>query len=298
VTSDVLAGVRDLRLTRPDGRVVAWTEFGDPAGIPVVRVPGTPGCRFSIRADREPWTQRGLRALTTERPGFGASTPLPGRGFAEPADDIAAILDEVGVDRAFVIGGSGSAPHQLAFAARHPERVRAMTILVGAAPTTDEEYAQLIGVNAEAHRLVQAGDRAGLEVFLDGLRDAVLADPLAAFLEIMDEAPDADREVMTDPGWQAGFVVAVREALRPGVEGWADEGVALDTRWDDVDIASVRTSVTWWHAAGDANAPLTAARRLVERLPSARLVLFGDDEGHMAGYHREGEILDELLSRG
>jgi hypothetical protein len=25
---------------------------------------------------------------------------------------------------------------------------------------------------------------------------------------------------------------------------------------------------------------------------------FSDHEGHLAGYHREGEILDELLARG
>jgi hypothetical protein len=38
--------------------------------------------------------------------------------------------------------------------------------------------------------------------------------------------------------------------------------------------------------------------RLVARLPNARLVQFGKDEGHLAAYHREGEILDELLARG
>ena len=61
---------------------------------------------------------------------------------------------------------------------------------------------------------------------------------------------------------------------------------------------AVRTSVTWWHAPKDANAPLTSAMRLVDQLPNARLVKFGEEEGHMAAYRREGEILDELLTRG
>jgi hypothetical protein len=56
--------------------------------------------------------------------------------------------------------------------------------------------------------------------------------------------------------------------------------------------------VTWWHAPKDANAPLSAARRVVGHLPNARLVTFGENEGHLAGYHRQGEILDELLARG
>ena len=295
---DVLDGVRERTIERPDGRTVAFTEWGDPSGTPLLRVPGTPGCRYNMRADRSGWTQRNLWAITTERPGFGASTRLPGRGFAEPADDLAAILDELGLDRVHVIGGSGSSPHQLALAARHPDRVKAMTILVGGAPITTEETARQIGVNAEAHRLITTDDLDGLHKLLEELREGIMADPLAAFRGIMEHAPEADREVMMDPMWQASFVVSSRESLAQGVDGWYDEAIALVRSWDDVELTNVKTSVTWWHAAGDANAPLSAAERLIAQLPNARLVRCGDNEGHMAGYHREGEILDELLARG
>jgi pimeloyl-ACP methyl ester carboxylesterase len=295
---DVLDGVRDRRIERPDGRTVAFTEWGDPSGIPMLRVPGTPGSRYNLRADRSNWAARNLWAISTERPGFGASTPLPGRGFNEPADDLAAILDELGVDRCHVIGGSGSAPHQLAFAARHPDRVRAMTILVGAAPINDDEADQMVGVNAESYRFVQTDDMDGYRKLLEGLREAILDDPLASIRQTMDKAPDADREVMTDPLWQAAFEVSSREAMAQGVDGWMDEGKAIMRRWDDIDLAKVLTSVTWWHAASDANALFPAAERLVAQLPNARLVRFGDHEGHFAPYHRETEILDELLARG
>ena len=298
MTTRVLDGVRDHSLARPDGRVVAWTECGPADGLPLLRVPGTPGSRFSLRADRTPWEQRNLRVLTTERPGFGASTRLPGRAFAQHADDLAAILDHVGLDAVHVAGGSGAAPHQLAFAARHSGRVRAMTIVVGAAPMNDEEAARLIGVNAKTYKLVRAADLDGLHGLLEELRAALQADPIQSFRAIMDKAPDADREVMTDLRWQEGFSLGVREALRQGVEGWADEAIALFSPWDDIDLEAVTTSLTWWHAAGDANAPLAAARRLVERLHEAHLLLFGENEGHLAPYHREGDILDELLARG
>jgi pimeloyl-ACP methyl ester carboxylesterase len=297
VTEAVLEGVRDQSLERPDGRIVAWSEFGDEAGLPLLRVPGTPGCRYSLRADRAPWTQRHLRVITTERPGFGASTRLPGRGFGGPADDLAAVLDHLGLEAVHVIGGSGSAPHQLALAARHPDRVRAMTVLVGAAPCTSEETGQMIGLNAAAHRLVHQGDVAGLRRLMEPIRTAMLADPVAVFQAVMDRAPAADRAVMADPRWQAELIVASKEALRQGVDGWADEAFALASPWDDIDLAAVRTSVTWWHAPKDANAPLSAARRVAGQLPNARLIIFSEDEGHLAGYHREGEILDELLAR-
>lgn len=298
MTEAVLEGVRDRSLERPGGRIVAWSEVGDEAGLPLVRVPGTPGCRYSLRADRAPWTQRHLRVITTERPGFGASTRLPGRGFCEPADDLAAVLDHLGLEAVHVMGASGSAPHQLAFAGRHPDRVRAMTVLVGAAPCTDAEAGQLIGINAAGHGLVQQGDVAGLRRLLDPIRAAMLDDPIGVFRAVMDRAPAADRAVMADPQWQAELAVASKEALRQGVDGWVDEAFALHSPWDDVDLAAVATSVTWWHAPRDANAPLSAARRVVGHLPKARLITFGEDEGHLAGYHRQGEILDELLARG
>ena len=297
MTEAVLEGVRDRSLKRPDGRVVAWSEFGDEEGLPLLRVPGTPGCRYSLRADRTPWIQRHLRVITTERPGFGVSTRLPGRRFREPADDLAAILDHLGLAAVHVIGGSGSAPHQLAFAARHPDRVRAMTVLVGAAPVTDDEIAQMISVNAEAHPLVRKGDLEGLRRLLDPIRTASLDDPIAAFRMVMDRAPAADRAVISDPQWQAAYTVATREALRQGLDGWIDEGVAVASPWDDVDLTAVHTSVTWWHAPKDANAPLSAALRVIDGLPNARLITFGEDEGHLAAYHHEGEILDELLAR-
>jgi pimeloyl-ACP methyl ester carboxylesterase len=211
---------------------------------------------------------------------------------------MAAVLDSLGLGAVHVIGASGSSPHQLALAARHPDRVLAMTVLVGAAPPNHDEVAQMIGLNAEGHHLVQRGDVGGLRTLLEPVRIALLEDPSGALREIMDRAPDADRAVMADPQYQAVLAVAVREALRPGLDGWIDEAIALHSPWDDIDMAAVRTSVTWWHAPRDANAPLTAATRLVGQLASARLIRFGEDEGHLAAYRREGEILDELLARG
>ena len=52
------------------------------------------------------------------------------------------------------------------------------------------------------------------------------------------------------------------EAFRPGVEGWVDEGMALNLDWD-FDVTDVRCSVTWWHGDSDANAPLAPVQTTV-----------------------------------
>jgi pimeloyl-ACP methyl ester carboxylesterase len=287
--------VTDHRLTRPDGRIVAWSEAAVPDGRPVLRIPGTPGSRLSLRADRQAWVDRGLRLIMTERPGYGASTRLEGRGFDEHADDLAAILDGLGIDTVPVVGGSGAAPHILAFVARHPDRVLAATIVVGAAPIEPEEAEHMIELNALGYRLYHEGDFAQLWRINEEVREQMLADPLASIRSVMSSAPAADQEIMADPAWQATFAIGLTEALEQGSGGWYDEGLAMEGPWG-IGIEDIRTDITWWHGDGDRNAPLSAARRLVDRLPNARLRIW-HEAGHFTPYRHEPEILDELLAR-
>ena len=288
--------VRDSSMVVADGRVVAWTECGPVDGLPVLRMPGTPGCRWTLRADRSPWTERSLRVITTERPGFGASSRLAGRGFSEHADDVATILDHLDLVRVWVYGASGGAPHILAFAALYPQRVCAVTIVAGAAPVYDAEAEAMIAVNARGRALARAHDVDGLRGLLGPVRSAMLDDPLAGFRELMAQAPSADHAVLADPQWQEAFSLATCEALTCGVDGWVDESLAVWGDWPDVDPARVSASVTWWHRASDRNVPLSAADRLVAHLPNATLHVWPEG-GHFAAYHGEPQVLDELLAR-
>jgi pimeloyl-ACP methyl ester carboxylesterase len=232
--------------------------------------------------------------IVFDRPGYGASSRLPGRGVSVVADDASELLDHLGLDVVHAIGGSGGGPHVLALAANHPERVRAATVVVGMAPLEENDLGGLIEINRDGWYAARRGWDAVYEL-LAPKRDEVLADPLAGFRAAMEAAPASDKAVMDDPAWQRVFLEDVTEAFRPGAEGWADEAMALNVGWD-FDVADVACDVVWWHGDNDANAPLAPVRRLIERMRDVDLRVWSD-AGHLEPFHRHDEILEELLAR-
>jgi 3-oxoadipate enol-lactonase/4-carboxymuconolactone decarboxylase len=73
------------------------------------------------------------RVIAPDLPGFGRSPALEGPvSYDAFADVLAALLDDLGLERAHVAGLSMGGGVALTFAARHPERVRALILM---APT-------------------------------------------------------------------------------------------------------------------------------------------------------------------
>lgn len=285
----------DQHLELRDGRALAWREWGQSDGTPVLRLQGTPGSRLSRYAHPELWERLGLRVIMADRPGFGESSRLPGRGLVAVAEDLVELLDHMELERVPVIGQSGGGPHVLALVARHPERVRCASIVVGAAPLKDEDVPLLVGINREAYQRKRSGGWDALYALLVDQREKLIADPLAGFKAAMTGAPESDQVIMRDPAWQTAFAEGVTEALRPGAEGWADEGMALFTDWD-FSPDEIEVEVVWWHGRHDANSPLQAVERLVAAAPGIDLRLWSES-GHLESFHREEEILRELLAR-
>jgi pimeloyl-ACP methyl ester carboxylesterase len=286
--------VSDGRLTLCDGRTLAWKQYGPEDGRCVLHFQGTPGSRYSRHPDEGVYERLGVCLLVFDRPGYGASDRLPERAVSVVADDAVQLLDHLDLEAVHATGGSGGGPHVLAFAAGHPQRIEAATVVVGLAPLEEEDVAGLIQVNRDAWYAAREGWQA-MHDLLAPMRQQVLKDPLAGFKGLMEAAPPSDKAVMEDPDWQRVLVENVTEAFRPGAEGWVDEAMALNLDWD-FDVADVACTVTWWHGEDDANGPIAAVRRLIAHMTRVDLRVW-TDAGHLEPYHRYEEILGELLAR-
>jgi Predicted hydrolases or acyltransferases (alpha/beta hydrolase superfamily) len=128
----------DATVELPDGRLLQTAEGGDPAGVPVFVHHGSPGSGILDPAWERDAASRGLRLITYARPGYGRSTRSAGRVVADAAHDVAALANELGIDRFLSWGVSGGGPHVLACAALLPARVVAVASLAAAAPFDGE----------------------------------------------------------------------------------------------------------------------------------------------------------------
>ncbi|ACZ30784.1 alpha/beta hydrolase fold protein [Xylanimonas cellulosilytica DSM 15894] len=115
-------------------------------------------------ADRRMWSPvaghltHAFHVISPDLRGYG-DTPLPPEEYAD-ADDVAALLDHLGIQDAAVVGASYGGRVALELTARHPARVRQLVLLNpalrGIAPTADAR-----AVDEAETALLDAGDVEG-----------------------------------------------------------------------------------------------------------------------------------------
>ena len=256
-------------------RYIAYREYGNPGGSPVVFLHGTPGSRLLGRLLDTAATERGVRVLAPDRPGYGQSPEWPDRTVRDAAQFVTAVADDVGVGTVGVIGFSGGAPHALATAATRPERVSRVDLVSGATPPAVTERTP--PVQRLLHGLATRTPRA-LGGLLRG--QAWLADRLDPAFVV---AQYADAETVTAE--TAAVVEAdFREAFAHGSGGAVTELRLAGTEWD-VDWKAVEPAVSVWHGADDTNVPVENARGLATALPESGLTVF-ENVDHLGALRR------------
>jgi pimeloyl-ACP methyl ester carboxylesterase len=124
ITADPWAPVRDSSIRLPDGRTLAYTEWGDVLGRPVFFFHGMPASRLFI-PDPDAAADEHVRVIAPDRPGMGRSDPQPGHVVADWPADVTALADALGLDWFGVVGWSAGTPQGFACAASITERLTA-----------------------------------------------------------------------------------------------------------------------------------------------------------------------------
>lgn len=260
--------VTEFDVTAPDGRTLHAYDSGERDRVAVFWHHGTPNLG-APPAPLFPAADRlGLRWVSYDRPGYGGSTPRPGRDIASAAADVATLADELGIARFAVLGHSGGGPHALACGALLGERVLAVVSISSPAPYGAEglDYFAGMAEGGEASLRAAIAGRAAKEKF---------------------EATDDDLDIgFADADWAAltgewsWFNSVVGPAIEAGPAALIDDDLAYVNPWG-FDPADVRGPTLIGHGGQDRMIPSSHARWLAGRCPNAELRV-SEADGHVS----------------
>jgi pimeloyl-ACP methyl ester carboxylesterase len=265
------------RYARSGEYSIAYQVVGE-GDVDLVYMPG-----FASNLDvfwEEPRYSRFLRRLASfsrliliDRLGTGLSDPLPPGESAtleQRVDDIGAVMDAVGVERASVVAWSEATLPCTMFAATYPERVDAL-VLYGGMPSVIERDDFPYGVSEE-----------GYDDFIEG---SLQIWPDGGLLRLW--APShAEDSVARD--W---FERYQRMSASPG---------AMKALWmalKDTDVRAILPTISVptliMHRTDDSLIEVGSSRYMAERIPNSKLVEFPGDD-HLWWFGDQDAISDEI----
>jgi pimeloyl-ACP methyl ester carboxylesterase len=280
----------DRGVNLPDGRTLAYREYGNPHGAPVVN------CHGGLLSGRDvaplDATARdlGLRLVSPDRPGLGASASSPTRTTADWAGDVRALLDALGIERASVFGWSMGVQYALACAAGLADRVERVVVVAGCLPLDDDAtFDQLNAMDRRLTRVARHHPHVARDVFRS-LGEIARHRPDAwAHLTARGAVPEEGEALAALP--DPGIASAAAHALEHG-DGMVEEYVAWARPWGFAP-EEVSVPVTLHQGTDDDLVPTAWAQTLANRIPGARLEQH-DGAGHFLTYTEPRCVLREF----
>lgn len=290
-----MVSVRSLSVALPDGRVLDAIAGDATSGSGLLFHHGTPGQATRYQPWFEAAQERGLRPVGYSRPGYATSSRNAGRSVGDAVADVAALLDELGIDKFYTLGGSGGGPHTIACAALLPDRCLGAAALVTVAPWEAEGldwWADMAQLNIDEMGAALKGE-AALREYMKGegeeIRHITGANMIAA---LGDALPPADQAVATGE-WADREAAGLRRALEHGFDGWVDDDLAFCQPWG-FEVEEITVPVHVWQGEVDRLVPWAHGRWLADHIPGARFTL-AKGHGHFSlGAANRDEILDDL----
>jgi pimeloyl-ACP methyl ester carboxylesterase len=234
---------------------------------------GGPGSRLEPIAIAEDAAAAGFRIVGVDRPGYGYSTPDPGRSIASWVADAIELADHLSLEHLITVGCSTGGAYALAFASLELDRVEGSVACCALADMRwPEGRAMMTGPSAMGGLIAgiwTAPDRAtALERTL-----SVLGSDGSGLLRQSPDTPfpAADIAVLTDPARLAAYSESMAEMFRFGVQGFTDDRLADGVGWETFDVGCIQCPTIVLHGAADPMVPPAQAEYTAGLIPGAVL---------------------------
>jgi len=278
-----------------EDRRLSFAEYGSPRGEALVWMHGTPGARRQIPLPARRYAEKhGLRIVGIDRPGIGSSSPYLYPDIFDWTRDLEMLLDALAIEDVRMIGLSGGGPYALAAGAALGDRVRAVGVLGGVAPTRGPDAPEGGPIQlAVRFAPVLAAARVPLGVALTSTIRVVrpLAGPALDLYAAVQ--PAGDKALLGRPEFKAMFLDDLLNGSRFQTSAPLNDLVLFTRDWGFTP-AQVDSPVVWWHGDDDHIIPFAHGAHVVERLPDAELRTI-DGESHLGGLGIAEEVIGTLM---
>jgi pimeloyl-ACP methyl ester carboxylesterase len=172
-----------------------------------------------------------IRPLAVDLRGYGDTDPLPidaTRGMRDWADDLAALIDVLGLDRVHLVGWSMGAGVVLQYLLDHPERVASVALV---APVSPYGFGGTAGPDGTRLSVDGAGSGGGLANpdFVASLAAGdTTADSPTSARSVLRAFYVAPGSLPLDPQLEDVFVASIN-STRTGVDHYPGDAVAVET---------------------------------------------------------------------
>jgi pimeloyl-ACP methyl ester carboxylesterase len=279
----------DATIRLRDGRTLAYAERGPADGATVLYFHGCPGSRLDAGRDLDAHcAELGVRLIAPDRPGFGLSSPLPGRTLDDWTGDVAQLCDALELERVTVYGLSAGGRYALVVAAALAERVKRVMIASGAGPPDPAFFEGMGGDVQILYKVVTRAPWLARLAFRQTRRKAV-RDPAAFRTGMRKDCSPADLRAIDHPETAAMLRETFLEATRQGPRAVVEDLRLISGPWA-ADVAGIAAPVDIWHGEDDRMVPPAHGERLAALIPHATLHRC-PGEGHFLAFERTREIL-------
>ena len=280
----------DESITLRDGRALAYAEWGDQAGRPVVLFHGGGNSRL-LCPDVAATRMAGVRLITIDRPGYGRSDPRSDFTLLDWVDDYAEFGELVGLPPCPIVAWSNGGPYALACAARIPDRVPAIGLAASPAPL-DEVPSTWPQRSPEVRDLIKRLRKDRASTVEDVTRRFAwrATDPVRRPKDLPRDHPD--NAVFEDPAILATFSRGQWEGARQGVTGYVDDWIASAMPWG-FSVAAIGCQAHIWWGDKDMITFRAEVDYLARTIARSILTIY-PGEGHGILFTHWAEMLAEM----
>ena len=247
-------------ITLHDGRQLAYAEYGDKQGFPLIYFHNHAGSRTEGEFFHRDAQHAGFRIIAVDRPGIGFSDPVRALSHKSFSDDVVELADSLDMTRFGLLSWAGGSPFAFAAAHQHPDRIKLLISLCSVPMQRKFDY-PVSNVAATLSRL----SLAAMKVLISFRQLSCTRNARQYLNRLSEDLCFADRKIIQDPAVAKLMKQGIEESRRQGGLSLASDSRLCFEPWHFA-LKDIKVPVQLWHGTADTLVPPHYAAVLAQDL--------------------------------